>query len=391
MNPLKNALGQFQLFSQDLSDEQKERLISFDRVVEVNFPVQMDDGSVRIFKGFRSQHNDVLGPYKGGLRFSQRVNEEEVKALSMWMSWKCALADISFGGAKGGVVVDTKQLSLKEKERLTRSFVGAIYEMIGPEKDVPAPDMYTSSQEMDWIVDEYAQLTGEKQLAVVTGKSLEGGGSEGRTEATGYGGAIVLRELSKKDEVKTVAVQGMGNVGSFFAQFVQDMGFKVVALSDSRSMAYDPDGLDVSSVLEWKREKGSLVGHKNESQEEILSLDVDVLVPAAVENVLTKETAGKVRARYIIEMANGPTTSEADKIFEQKGIKVVPDILANSGGVTVSYYEWLQNRSGESWTRKEVLSKLEENIAKIFNQVWGEGNLRSAAYKIAFKRIIEKI
>lgn len=384
-DPLKNAISQLEYYIDGDLDQVK----AIDRFVEVNFPVEMDDGSTRIFRGFRSQHNNKLGPYKGGLRFSPRVSEEEVKALSMWMTWKTALAGVPFGGGKGGVIVNTKELSEGELERLTRSFTRAIADMIGPDKDVSAPDMYTGSREMDWIVDEYEKVTGRKELALVTGKSLDNGGSKGRTEATGFGGSVVLRELAEEVglEGATVAIQGVGNVGSYMARFVEDLGFRVVALSDSRSVALNEKGLDVESALDWKEQKGSFKGFSDEV-EDILLLDVDVLVPAAVGNVLNEENAKKVKADYIIEMANGPTTFEADRIFEENGIVVVPDILANSGGVTVSYYEWLQNKKDEVWKREDVLSKLDENISESFHEVWDKsGNMRRSAYEIAINRI----
>jgi len=367
------------------------------RVFEVDFPVQMDSGDVQMFKGFRVQHSNTRGPFKGGIRFSPKVNKEEIKALAMLMTWKCAVIDIPFGGAKGGVIVDVRELSKPELERLTRAYTRAIYNIIGPEKDVPAPDMNTTPEMMAWIADEYSKIKGRKTLAVVTGKPLKAGGSEGRIEATGWGGVCVLGELAKKKrlvpEKTTIAIQGFGNVGYHFAYFAQKAGFKIIALSDIKGGIYNPEGIDVLITdkynLDFLRTKQ---GIKKITNKEILEIEADVLVPAAIGGVLTKENALQVRAPFIIEMANTPTTPEADKMLKENETLIVPDILANAGGVAVSYFEWLQNRTGERWKKKEVLEKLSKKMTSAFENVWNTAqndkiDMRAAAYIIALERI----
>lgn len=384
-----------------LDEETIKRLSQPDRVITVNFPVLMDNGQVKMFTGFRSQHNNSRGPYKGGLRFSPQVNESEVKALSTWMTWKCAVAGIPYGGGKGGVIVDTKQLSKAELERLSRAFIRAIYEVIGPDKDVPAPDMYTTPEIMDWMVDEYSKLVGQYSPAVITGKPVDKGGSEGRTEATGQGGVYVLEQLANKTglvpEQTKVAVQGFGNVGYYFALLAQKLGFKVVAVSDSSCGIYNPNGIEVESALNFKNQNGSLSGFEGSeviSNEKLLELEVDVLVPAAVENVIHQDNAANIKAKYIIEMANGPVTPEADKILFEKGIISVPDIMANSGGVTVSYFEWVQNKENQKWTKDEVLNKLKPIMTTAFNDAWGamenyRCDMRTATYALAVKKVAD--
>lgn len=384
-----------------LSAEIMKRISTPERVIEVHFPVKMDSGEIKSFTGFRSQHNNARGPYKGGLRFSPEVNLSEVKALSSWMTWKCAVADIPFGGGKGGVIVDTRVLSKTEIENLSRSFVRSIADCIGENKDVPAPDMYTTAEIMDIMVDEYAKVTGKRVEAVFTGKTVGGGGSEGRAEATGYGGVKVLESLSKAlgmDPAQTkIAVQGIGNVGQFFALFAEKSGYKVVALSDSKGGIYNPEGLSVKEVIEYKEKNKTLAsfpGASFISNEDLLLLPVDVLVPSALENVITEANAEKIAAKCIIEMANGPVTPEADVILEKKGITSIPDILSNSGGVTVSYFEWLQNMEKQKWTRDDVLAKLTEKIGKAFDSIWAlkqEKNVsaRKAAYMLAIQRVVE--
>jgi glutamate dehydrogenase/leucine dehydrogenase len=408
-DPYTNALNQLKKVAKILKLDKStlDRLSVPERFIEVNFPVKMDDGSVKMFKGFRSQHNSALGPYKGGLRFSTEVCEEEVKALSMWMSWKCSIADIPYGGGKGGVIVDTKELSEKELENLSRAFVGAIADCIGPDKDVPAPDMYTTPQIMDWMVEEYAKTANRKQkteneiLATFTGKSVENGGSAGRTEATGQGGVYCLQRLAEKENLKseetTVAVQGAGNVGYYFARLASELGFKVVTLSDSKSAIYDENGLDIDAVMKCKEENGSFEtckGVKQISNEELLLLEVDVLVPAAIENVITEKNAGNIKAKYIIEMANGPVTPEADEILKENGTISVPDVLANAGGVTVSYFEWVQNKNGEKWSKKDVLAKLKDKMIPAFDAVWESRDkykidMRMGAYALAVEKIVK--
>jgi len=401
-NQYQNAVFQLEKVSSflKLDRETVKKLSLMERLVEVNFEVKMDDGKKRIFRGFRSQHCNALGPYKGGLRFSLAVNEAEVKALSMWMTWKCAVVDIPFGGAKGGVAVDTKELSILELEALSRSFVRSIADFIGPDKDVPAPDMYTNGEVMAWMLNEYEKIVGKPSLAVITGKPLDKGGSLGRTEATGQGGVFVLEELAKKKgwvaEKTKIAVQGIGNVGYYFAKLASDLGYKVVAISDSAGGVFNEDGLDIEAVFKCKQEKGDLLGLKNARQisnEDLLELEVDILAPAAIENVIDEKNAVKIRAGWVIEMANGPVTPEADEILKERKIAVVPDVLANAGGVTVSYFEWLQNKKGEKWTESEVSKKLKPIMSKAFEAVWQTAekhkcDLRMAAYILAVKRVV---
>ncbi|MBW3015600.1 Glu/Leu/Phe/Val dehydrogenase [Candidatus Woesearchaeota archaeon] len=371
------------------------------RVVEVNFPVVMDDGKVKVFKGYRSQHNNSRGPFKGGIRYHPDVNIDEVKALSMWMTWKCSVVGIPYGGGKGGVIVDPKKLSEKEKERLSRAYIEAIKPFIGPLKDVPAPDVYTDPQIMAWMVDEFSRLEGNFTPSTITGKPLEVGGSKGRMYSTSKGGEYVTHKLAAKLKLKkgaTVAVQGFGNVGSFYAKFLHDAGYKIVAVSDSKGAIYDPKGFDPYKVEEVKMKQGTVCKYKAKciSNEELLELAVDVLVPAALENVITKDNVDKIKAKAIVEMANGPITPEADVVLEKKKIPVVPDILANAGGVTVSYFEWVQNLMNFYWSEKEVLEKLKPLMDDAFDDVWKASNehkcsLRMGAYIVAVKRVADSI
>jgi len=404
-NPFQNALDQLNQTAEliGLDEQSLDRVSKHDRLVEINFPLQMDDGSQVIFTGYRAQHNNSRGPYKGGIRFSPRVTEEEVKALSMWMTWKCAVADIPFGGGKGGVVVDTKKLSVEEKERLSRAYIRSIFEIIGPQKDVPAPDMYTGPEEMIWMMDEYSKMVGQTSSAVITGKPVDQGGSKGRTEATGLGGVFVLNKLAEKESLEsdqtTVAIQGAGNVGRHFALNAKKNSYQIIALSDSSSGIYNSDGLDVNKALNYKNENGSFDGYPDANEidnSKLLTLPVDVLVPAAVENVITEKNAEQFEADYVIEMANGPTTSEADLILVERGITVVPDILANSGGVTVSYFEWDQNLKGERWTQSEVRNKLKDKITTAFDQSWEakekyQASFREGALALALERVVQAL
>lgn len=401
-NPFESAKKQLEQAAQaaGLDAKQIERLKNPDRYVEVSIPIIMDDGSQKIFTGFRSQHNNARGPYKGGIRYHQQVNLDEVRALSFWMSFKNAVVDVPFGGGKGGIIVNPKELSSAELERLSRAFVAKIYPIIGPEFDVPAPDVNTNGQIMGWMLDEYQKITGSKSMATFTGKAVEAGGSEGRTEATGFGGGYVLREAIKaglvNSDKKTIAIQGFGNVATYLAESVKDLGFKIVALSDSKGGIYSEQGIDLTAAEEHKKATGALkdlANTKNISNEELLELNVAVLVPAALENVLTKDNAEKIQAKFILEMANGPTTPEADEIFAKKNILAIPDILANSGGVCVSYFEWYQNMHDEKWSKEEVLAKLDKHMVKAFNDVVAvqkkyNTNYRTAAYILAAERIM---
>lgn len=423
MNPFKIAIKQLEEAASlaNLDKNKIERLKVPDRYVEVSIPVVMDNGEQKIFIGFRSQHNNARGPYKGGIRYHEQVNLDEVKALSFWMTFKNAVIDVPFGGGKGGIIVNPKELSESELERLSRGWVQKMYRVLGPETDVPAPDVNTNGQIMAWMADEYSQLNKDpNSYAVFTGKPVGKGGSEGREEATGFGGFYVLEEALRsfplpsrpvpngtgvgegQDEGgrgRTIAIQGFGNVATFFAKLAIEKGYRVVAVSDSKGGIVNMEGLDLEKVLEHKKQTGvlkDLKGAKNITNEELLELEVDVLAPAALENVLTKDNAGKIKAKLIIELANGPTTPEADKIFINRGITVIPDILANSGGVCVSYYEWQQNMNHESWDKEQVLSKLEKQIKQAFADVSSirekyKTTFRNAAYILAAERIIQKM
>ncbi len=378
------------------------------RLIKFQIPVLMDKGKVRVFTGFRCQHSNVLGPYKGGIRFSETVSGQSVKALSMLMTWKCALVDIPFGGAKGGVAVNPLELNKQELEQLSRGYVRKVFSYIGPEKDIPAPDINTNPQIMAWMVDEYSKLKGEDSPAAFTGKPFKFWGLKGREEATGYGGVVILKKLQEtfgfKPKETTLAIQGFGNVGSNFARFAFQEGYKIIALSEEDGGIYVLRGLDPEQTLQCREEKGKIAGcycvgsvcdanfGKQITNEQLLEMKVDVLVPAAVECVITKENASKIKAKYIIEMANSPVTSEAEAILRDKGIISLPDILSNAGGVTVSYFEWLQSKAKKRWQKKEVLNKLSKTLEKAFDEVWGLSkkeniNLRKAAYLLAIDRV----
>lgn len=400
-NPWESAQRQLELATARLSLDPMlhARLSEPDRIVEVSLPVAMDDGSVRVFDGFRVQHNNLRGPYKGGLRYHPQVDMSEVKALSFWMTMKNAVIDVPFGGGKGGIAVDPKKLSAGELERLSREFARKLFPVIGPNMDVPAPDVNTNGTIMSWIRDEYEKIAGAQAPAVITGKPLSSGGSEGRTEATGLGGAYALDEIlairgdAKKG--KRVAIQGFGNVGSYLACYLVEQGHLVVAVSDSRSAILNDSGFDIDALEKYKAEHGTFAdfpGARAIEREEILSLEVDIAVPAALENAITEENAHSIQALYVLEMANGPTTPAADLILNERGITVIPDILANSGGVAVSYFEWYQNMHGEVWTKNDVFKKLEEKMraaaAAVAAQAKGRSvTLREAAYLVAIERL----
>lgn len=386
-----------------LTPKLKTKLKTPNKIIKSYVAVKMDDGTTKKFKAYRVQFNNNLGPYKGGIRFHPNVNLSEVKALSAWMAIKGAVADIPFGGGKGGVAVNPKDLSENELERLSRAYIRLIQPYIGPDVDVPAPDVNTDPKIMAWMVDEYEKIVGHKEKAVITGKPLELGGSEGRVVATGKGGVDILEKLAKKLHLKpeqtTVAVQGFGNVGYFFAFFAQKSGFKVVSVSDSKGGVFNKTGnWSMEKLLEYKQKTGSLKnfpGTKNLTNDQLLTLKVDILVPAALEKAINQKNAGKIRAKAIVEMANGPVTPAAEKILEKKKIYSVPDVLANSGGVTVSYFEWLQNKKNQRWPKAEVLQKLKTKITKAFDKVWNESTkrgvtLRQAAYILATQKISQK-
>ncbi len=395
-NILDNALQQLNAAAKvaDFDVKFLEQLQHVHRYVEVYIPVIMDNGEQRFFVGFRSQHNNIRGPYKGGIRYHQNVNLDEIRALSFWMTFKNAVVDVPFGGGKGGVVVDPKQLSKQEMERLSRGYVQKMFRVFGPEFDVPAPDVNTNSQVMDWMVDEYEKISGKEAKAAFTGKSLQNGGSQGRTEATGYGGAWVLKEyLNAERRMQNVepgsiniAIQGFGNVAMYFAEKAREFGWKIVALSDSRGGVYNPAGIDVGLAEQHKKETGvlsGLAGAKDISNEELLELNVDVLVPAALEGVINMENAHKIQAKVVLEMANGPTSSEADAVLFSRGITVIPDILANSGGVATSFFEWQQNMKHDTWDKAEVLKQLEQKMISASGAVYAAKVKYSTTYRIA--------
>ncbi len=377
------------------------------RVLEVELPVRMDDGSIKVFTGWRVQHNDARGPFKGGIRYHPNTDVDEVKALAMWMTWKTAVVDIPFGGAKGGIRVDPHKLSLGELERLTRRYAYMIAPIIGVDRDIPAPDVYTSPREMAWIMDTYSMLKGYPEPGVITGKPLEVGGSEGRIEATARGLQYTVEEALKVLNIDpknaTAAVQGYGNAGYYSAKFMHELGMKVVAVSDTRGAIYNPDGLDPDAVLKHKKETGSVKDFPGSTpldpdpkvgNEKLLALDVDVLIPAAIENVITKENADDVKAKLIAEAANGPTTPEADQILFEKGVLIIPDILANAGGVTVSYFEWVQARIREWWDIDTVRQKLRAKMTKAFRDVYNKHkemniDMRTAALVLAVSRVVK--
>lgn len=407
------------------------RLQKQDHIWEFEIPVRMDDGSEKKFPGWRVQHNNALGPYKGGIRFHPDSTLDEVGALASLMTWKTSLAGLPYGGAKGAVAVDTRVLSLRELEYLSRGYVRAIAAHIGPQVDIPAPDVGTNAQILDWMVDEYARLSGACRLAAFTppsqsaqqadarnaqliaragftGKSVERGGSRGREVATGFGGYVVLREYlkslipdlvwniqTKSGMGKTVAIQGFGNVGSHIARILSEKGFKIVAISDSKGALYDPDGIDIKKVMETKERTGIIdravcysLGSSREpckifTNEELLLLPVDILIPAALEDVITEENAGKIQAKVILEMANGPIAHEADDLLARRGIEIIPDILANSGGVVGSYFEWIQSLDQQYWTEAQVLAKIDENLTTAFAAVAETKEKYGASWRMA--------
>ena len=382
------------------------------RVIKFQIPVLMDNGEKKVFFGFRSQHNNALGPYKGGIRYHPNVSEDEIKALSMLMTWKCSLVGLPFGGAKGGVIVNPKELTQKELENLSRGYVKEVFPLIGPEKDIPAPDVNTNPQIMAWMVDEYSKLKGKETPAAFTGKPLEMWGLEGRSEATGYGGVVILKKLQEifgfKPEKTTLAIQGFGNVGSNFARFAALSGYKIVAVSEAEGGIYVEEGLNPEEVLRCRERKGKIAGcycvgsvcdssyGRQITNKELLEMEVDILVPAAVENVITKDNAQKIKAKYIIEMANGPVTPEAQEILEKRGIISVPDFLANAGGVVASYFEWLQSKEKRRWKKEETFEKLAKKLGQAFEEVWALSqrekiNLRKAAYLLAIEKVAKAI
>jgi glutamate dehydrogenase (NAD(P)+) len=402
-NPWEMARSQLRRIAGliDVSDSMLNVLQECKKCVSVSIPTRMDDGSVHVFEGFRVTHNVARGPAKGGIRYHQDVTLEETKALSMWMTWKCALMGLPFGGAKGGVVVNPKELSEDELQRMTRRYTSEIINLIGPEVDIPAPDVGTGPREMAWIFDTYSMNKGYSVLGVVTGKPLEIGGSLGRVEATARGAAFCIREALRKEghEVagRRVAIQGFGNVGRNLALILADQGASIIAVSDSGGGIYKPDGLDVAAAVEHKRTNRSFDGFEGAeaiTNEELLILDCDVLAPCALEQVVTADNADNVKARIVAEGANGPVTPEADQILDERGVLVLPDVLANAGGVVVSYFEWVQGLQEYFWKESEVNAKLNDIVTRAFAETWREHeerdiSMRQAAYAIAVGRVAE--
>jgi len=396
----------------ELDGDYYKKLSTPDKILEHTIEIGLDNGDKKKFKGYRVQFNNARGPYKGGIRFHPEVDLEEVKTLSFLMSLKCAVANIPMGGGKGGIQVDSKKLSGKELEKLSRAWVRVFYKDIGPEKDIPAPDVYTNSKIMTWMVDEYSKQAGKKSPASFTGKPIDRGGSEGREFSTSQGGFYALRELAKKLGMEpsetTVVVQGFGNVGYHAARILHEHGFKVIGLSDSKGGIVDKrkNGMDPENVLVTKKDEGRIGrcycidnvcdcdNYARVSNEDLLELEADILIPAALENQITEDNVGNIKARAIIELANGPITPEADIILYKKGVQIVPDVLANVGGVVVSYFEWLQNLQDEHWPEKVVLERLEKIINKEFNNIWTiaktkKVDLRTAAYVLGIGRIVD--
>jgi glutamate dehydrogenase/leucine dehydrogenase len=402
---LNVALSQLKLATKKLGlDPGICRMLSLPkRSIIVSIDIRMDNGVVGVFSGMRVQHWDARGPFKGGLRYSPNVTLDDVTALAMLMTWKCAIASIPFGGAKGGIIVDTKKMSKHELERLTRRYVSLIAEYLGPHRDIPAPDMYTDAQTMAWIMDTYSQLKGYSIPESATGKPVEIGGSWGRTEATGRGVIHCVKQAAENNGLKlknaSIAIQGFGNVGYHAAVAAQETGAKVVAVSDSTGGIYALDGLNIPDVLVHKEKTGSVQNYKdtkNITNEELLELPCDVLIPAALENQITRNNADKIKAKMVAEAANGPTTPDADKVLYEKGICLIPDILANSGGVTVSYFEWVQNLTREQWPLETVNMKLEEKMTKAFNDVVAltereESDMRTGALMLGVGRVANAI
>ena len=409
-NPWQRAQKQLNKIAHmmDLPPLLLARLTEPDRIVTVSLPMDMDNGSVKTFTGFRVQHNNILGPYKGGLRYHPHVDMDEVRALAFWMSMKCAVVDIPMGGGKGGITVNPKELSEKELKKLSELFIERLAPVIGPTVDVPAPDVNTNPTIMSWMVEEYSRVVGKPTPAVITGKPLNKNGSQGRTEATGLGGSYVLlsllKKLKKNPKGMTVAVQGFGNVGYYIAYYLEKAGMKVVAVSDSKEGIFVKEGLNPKLTLDCKQKKGYLSGcycvgsvcdlnkGRKITNDELLELDVDILIPAALENVITRDNASKIKAKIVLEMANGPVTNDADEVLKKKDVLIIPDILANSGGVCTSYYEWYQNMHRQKWTKEVVFNKLKKQLVRVTSEVYSSQKkynttMRDAAYILALTRI----
>ena len=401
-DPFESSLEQLHKAKEicDFSDSIYEILKGPQRVIKVSIPVKMDDGQVKVFKGFRSQYNNARGPFKGGIRFHPDVSLSEVKALSAWMTWKTAVVNIPLGGGKGGVIVDSKTLSEMELERLSRGYMHAIGEFVGPNKDIPAPDVYTNSKIMGWMMDEYENMKGEYAAGVITGKPLSIGGSKVREYATAQGAFYVLEKAVEKiglNKDATVAIQGFGNAGSFLAAMLEEVGYKVVAVEDSKGAIRNDSGINISDLIKHKKETGSVIGFKGAESmkgQHCSNYEVDILIPAALEGSITMDNVETIKAKMIVELANGPITPEADEILNKKNILVIPDILANAGGVVVSYFEQVQNSYNYYWEEDEILDKLKKIMSKALEEVWAEhdkykSSMRVGAYALAVRRVTQ--
>ncbi|MBK5446530.1 MULTISPECIES: Glu/Leu/Phe/Val family dehydrogenase [Peribacillus] len=392
---IKEALNKLG-YSNELFELLKEPL----RMLTVRIPVKMDDGSVKVFTGYRSQHNDAVGPTKGGVRFHPEVNENEVKALSIWMSLKCGITDLPYGGGKGGIICDPRVMSFGELERLSRGYVRAISQIVGPTKDIPAPDMYTNSQIMAWMMDEYSRLREFDSPGFITGKPIVLGGSQGRETATARGVTICIEEAGKKKGIDLhgarIIIQGFGNAGSFLAKFMHNAGAMVIGISDANGALYDPKGLDIDYLIDRRDSFGTVTNLFTNviTNQELLEKECDILVPAAISNQITAQNAHRIKASIVVEAANGPTTLEATKILDERGVLLVPDILASAGGVTVSYFEWVQNNQGYYWSEEEVVEKLRKVMIDSFENIYQNAqvykvDMRLAAYMVGIKKSAE--
>jgi glutamate dehydrogenase/leucine dehydrogenase len=400
-NPLDSMMSRFDEAAKILGlDSNVYNTLKYpSKSVTVHLPVTMDDGSIRVFEGHRVIHSQTLGPSKGGIRYSLDVHIDEVKALAAWMTWKCAVVGVPYGGGKGGIKCNPREHSKSELERITRAYAAAMQHVIGPDMDIPAPDMGTGQQEMAWIVDEYSKIKGQWSPAVITGKPLTMGGSLGRVEATGRGVMVstrtALAKMGLRPDQCTCVVQGFGNVGSISARLIAMLGVKIIAISDVSGGYYNPNGIDVEQAIEYVHQHKSLEGFAGGdivTNEELLELDTDILVPAALEDQITEKNAGKIKAKLIVEGANGPTSASADTILNDNNVLVVPDILANAGGVTVSYFEWVQNKMGYSWTEERVHRRADRIMKQAFETVYAcsqkyNVNMRIAAYIVAIEKV----
>ncbi|HLU22365.1 Glu/Leu/Phe/Val family dehydrogenase [Lederbergia graminis] len=388
------------LYKLGFGEEMYELLKEPMRMLTVRIPVRMDDGSVNVYTGFRAQHNDSVGPTKGGVRFHPDVDEEEVKAMSMWMSIKCGIVNLPYGGGKGGIICDPRTMSMGEIERLSRGYVRAISQVVGPTKDIPAPDVYTNSQIMAWMMDEYSRIRENDSPGFITGKPIVLGGSQGREKATAQGVTICIEEAAKKRGIDLkdarIVIQGFGNAGSFLSKFLSDAGAKIVGISDAYGALHDPDGLDIDYLLDRRDSFGTVTTlfENTISNKELFELDCDIIVPAAVSNQITAENAPNIKASIVVEAANGPTTEEATRILTDRGVLIVPDVLASAGGVTVSYFEWVQNNQGYYWSEEEVNEKLRQKLVEAFDNVYNTAesrrvNMRLAAYMVGLRNVAE--